>query len=122
MISGHAAEWSRQHFNASGATGDECEENIDTIVVEYVNGTDYLAPCHAKYSIKFIAFILQYKYWWQRDNNPLHFSRSVGKCFMEMKMALCTELTTEEAGDGELGVEEYRDIIACTIGMECTWA
>merc|ERR1712027_136717 len=88
-----AAEWSRQHFNASGATGDECEENIDTIVVEYVNGTDYLAPCHAK---------------------------SVGKCFMEMKMALCTELTTEEAGDGELGVEEYRDIIACTIGMECT--
>ena len=45
------------------------------------------------------------------------FSRSVGKCFMQMKMALCAELTAEETGDGELGVEEYRDIIACTIGM-----
>ena len=118
MISGQAAEWSREHFNASGATGDECEENIDTIVVEYVNGTDYLAPCHAKYSIKFIAFILQYM---NANGITIIFSRSVGKCFMAMKMALCTELTIEETGgDGELGVDEYRDIIACTLGMECT--
>ena len=68
---------------------------------------------HSFYNISIDAFYCMYY-------NPFHFSRSVGKCFMEMKMALCTELTTEEAGDGELGVEEYRDIIACTIGMECT--
>ena len=38
---------------------------------------------------------------------------------MEIKIALCTELTTEEAGDDGLGVEEYRDIVACSIGVEC---
>jgi len=87
-----AAEWSRNHLNAAGSAADECEGNMDDIVGEYENGSDFLAPCHEK---------------------------SIGKCFMEMKMALCTDLTTEETGDGDLGVEEYRDIVACTIGMEC---
>ena len=39
---------------------------------------------------------------------------------MEMKMALCTDLVTREADDdGGLGVEEYRDIVTCTIDLEC---
>ena len=42
------AEWSRNHLDAAGEAADDCEENIDAIVGEYVNGTDYLAPCHAK--------------------------------------------------------------------------
>ena len=50
----------------------------------------------------------------------LSLSRSIGKCFMEMKMALCTDLATREADDdGGLGVEEYRDIVTCTIDLEC---
>ena len=42
------AEWSRNHFDAAGETADECEENMDAIIAEYVNGTDTLAPCHEK--------------------------------------------------------------------------
>ena len=38
---------------------------------------------------------------------------------MEMKMALCTELELEDAGEDDLGIEEYRDIVACSIGLEC---
>ena len=43
-----AAEWSRNHLDAAGDAADECEETIDAIVGEYVNGADYLAPCHEK--------------------------------------------------------------------------
>ena len=122
-----AAKWSRDHLDAAGAAADECEENIDAIVGEYVNGTDYLAACHQKWVSKpelceipklifkngKLIFIWVIFY-------PLStLSRSIGKCFMGVKMALCTELITEEADDGDLGVEEYRDIVACAVGMEC---
>ena len=47
-----AAEWSRNHLNAAGSAADECEGNMDDIVGEYENGSDFLAPCHEKYVSK----------------------------------------------------------------------